>query len=128
MLDETYYLDGGGIHYNLANLGNYPNDCFDDQLYNAGMQAMKMGEDGKWVYWVHIFALKRIDDGEEIFIRYGKAYWCYLPNYNSLPKDQQEKCRAYYAIEEADFQDDYVELPQSQLATVKKSTGKKSNK
>ena len=37
-----------------------------------------------------------------MFIRYGKDYWCYLGNINTLSAEARLKCMAYYNEDEDD--------------------------
>ena len=72
MLDDEFVLDGGGINLNKDNLGNYPNDCFDDNLVNANIEVMKYFGDDKWIFWCLILGNDNLEDGDEVFVRYGK--------------------------------------------------------
>ena len=105
MLDDEFVLDGGGINLNKDNLGNYPNDCFDDNLVNANIEVMKYFGDDKWIFWCLILGNDNLEDGDEVFVRYGKKYWIYLPNFLTLPIESQTLCKEYYKIEDNEFWD-----------------------
>ena len=61
-------------------------------------------------------AIKTITDGDELYIEYGKHYWCYLPHFETLNEGQKEKCILYYEI---DVLVDMIEAPAIKQGTAK---------
>ncbi len=108
-MDDKFVLDGGGKNYHEGNLGNYPNDIFDDKLYNAHYELLKFEVQGEWIHWCILTAYESLEDGEEIFVRYGKEHWLYLPTFNTLPQDMKEKCIEYYKINDDEFWECIIE-------------------
>ncbi len=104
-MDEKIYLDCGGSYHKKTNLGNFPNDCFDENLYNARILPVKTNEGGTFLSWALIMSTSKhdIDEDCEVFIKYGKAYWLYRPNFDTLPNDQKEKCQKFYQIADEEF-------------------------
>ena len=101
------------------NKGNYPNDCFDDDLYNADAFLLRRYE-GKqeWITWLVIVGRKNLEDGHEVFIKYGRAYWCYRGNINTLSAETRLKYMTFYTISETDLIDCEVEGGDQQPAAV----------
>ena len=87
------------------NRGNFPNDCFDESLYNADAFVMRRDDNQEWVSWCVIVGRKNLEDGHEVFIKYGREYWCYLGNINSLSAESRLKCMEFYNIKETDLFD-----------------------
>ena len=71
-------------------------------MYNAHIVIMKQFN-GEWADWCAIVGNANLEDATEVFVRYGKSYWCYLPNINTLNVDERKKCMAYYRIRESDL-------------------------
>ena len=92
------------------NKGNFPNDCFDEELYNADAFLLRRYE-GKqaWITWLVIVGRKNLEDGHEVFIKYGRSYWCYRGNINTLSAETRLKCMAFYKISDNDLVDCEVE-------------------
>ena len=103
MLDEDHYLDGGGKWYRDSNFGNFPQDGFDELLYNADIVTQKAYSGDKWLPWAIIVAKENLCHGHEVFVKDGTHYWLWKPNFDSLPDDQKEKCRLFYKIEDDEF-------------------------
>jgi len=103
-LTPEIILDGGD-RYGLFNKGNYPNDAFDDNLVNADVQVMRQYSNDTWVSWCIITGRSNLEDGDEVFIKYGRDYWCYLGNINTLNAETRAKCMKYYNILESDLFD-----------------------
>ena len=61
-------------------------------------------------------AIKKIQNGDELYIEYGKHYWCFLPHFESLNEDQKVLCIKYYEI---DVLVDMIEAPASKKRTAK---------
>jgi hypothetical protein len=61
-------------------LGNFANDGFDDILNNADLCTLKAYSDNKLMTWAIIVAKENLEDGCEVFVKYGKLYWLYKPN------------------------------------------------
>jgi hypothetical protein len=104
-LDDEYYLDGGEEYYGVNNKGNYPNDPFDDQMVNADIHVIKNYSGNNWADWCLIIGKESLEDGHEVFVRYGKQYWCFRPSFNTLSLSEKLKCMAYYKIKESDIFD-----------------------
>ena len=90
-------------------MGNFANDGFDDNLNNADLFTLKGYSDDKWMTWAIIVAKENLEDGCEVFVKYGKLYWLYKPNFDTLPDDQKVKCRLYYRISDEEFFDPVFE-------------------
>ncbi len=131
-MDDKIYLDCGGSFNKKTNLGNFPNDCFDDNLYNARILPVQTNERGTFVPWVLIMSMSSHDIIEdcELFIKYGKAYWCYQPNFDTLPDDQKLKCQNFYKIANEEFygfdDDDEEEVDISKEANKKRKAPEKT--
>jgi len=98
-LDEDYYLDAAK-RLTDDNSGVFIQDCFEEKCYNAYAVCLKYEETDKWLRQYEIRALKLISNHEEIFIEYGKDYWCYKPHFMALPEDQKSKCIEHYGIDD----------------------------
>jgi hypothetical protein len=97
-------------------LGNFANDGFDDKLNNADLCTLKAYSDNKWMTWAIIVAKENLEDGCEVFVKYGKLYWLYKPNFDTLPEDQKVKCKLYYRIADEEFFDPvFEEVPIEQV-------------
>ena len=101
LLDDKHYLDAADM-CNDTNFGAMINDCFNSEGYNVYGEGLKM-EDGTWVPIFQIFSLRALKSNEELFLEYGKKYWCYRGNFDRLSPAQQLKCRAHYQISDEDF-------------------------
>jgi hypothetical protein len=121
MLDTKFYLDAAEM-VNDDNHGAQINDCFDKAGYNTYGEGLKM-EDGTWVPLYQIIAARDLNLGEELYLEYGKLFWCYRGNFKNLTPNQKVKCRAHYNISDDDFVDELME-PKPKKQTAKK--GKKS--
>ena len=104
------------------NHGAQINDCFDKAGYNTYGEGLKM-EDGTWVPLYQIIASRDLKLGEELYLEYGKLFWCYRGNFKNLTPNQQLKCRAHYNISDEDFVDELMEQKAKQPPAKK---GKKS--
>ena len=91
------------MNYGITNKGNYPNDPFDESLYNADLHVLRHRLE--WVSWGIITGRSNLEDGTEVFIKYGREHWCYLGNINTLSAEARLKCMAFYKISEADLFD-----------------------
>ena len=121
MYDDENYLDASEMLTEM-NFGAQINDCFDAELYNVTGEAHKVEGSDDWVPIISIIALRDLLKGEELYLEYGKKYWCYRSNFMSLPVAQQTKCREHYAIVESDF----IETPKVRKVTKAKAPAKKS--
>jgi len=113
-LTPEVILDGG-VRYGVTNKGNYPNDVFDESLYNADFHVLRHNEE--WVSWCVIVGRSNLEDGHEVFVKYGRDHWCYLGNINTLSLESRLKCMEFYKISEADLFDceDEDDQPLAQL-------------
>jgi len=102
-------LDGAGKS-EPANKGNFPNDAFDKELTNADMFVLRRDDNKDWVSWCVIIGRRNLEDGNEVFIEYGREYWCYRGNINTLSKESRVKCMAFYKIHESDIVDCHVDV------------------
>ena len=108
-MDDEYYLDGGEEFYGVMNKGNYPNDPFDDLMVNAEIHIIKSVSGDNWADWCLLTGKEGLEDTHEVFVKYGKPYWCFRPSFNTLSEEQKLKCMAYYKIKESDLFDPEVE-------------------
>ena len=108
------------------NKGNSPNDCFDEDLYNADAFLLRRYE-GKqeWITWLFIIGRKNLEDGHEMCIKYDRAYWCYRGNINTLSAETRLKCMAFYKISDTDIIDCEVEGDDQQPAAAVAAVAKK---
>jgi len=104
LLDRTYCLELDDDWFFNAirfltedNTGVFINDCFDDEGYNVEGICLRLGD--KWSRQFEVRALRIILPGEELFMRYGKEYWCYRLHFESLTVAQQHKCSFFYEID-----------------------------
>ena len=95
----------GAPKYGVFNKGNYLNDCFDDSLYNADLNVLRRYENNEWVPWCVIIGRENLEDGNEVYIKYGRDYWCYIGNIDTLLGESRAKCMAFYNITDADLFD-----------------------
>ena len=114
LLDEHYYLDAAEM------IGDENFDTNGYNVYGEGLQLV--GAD--WVPIYQIIAIRDLKLGEELYLEsYGKLFWCYRGNFDTLSLQQQIKCRAHYNISDEDFVN-VVKEPKAKKQTAKK--GKKS--
>jgi len=108
---------------NETNFGAYINDCFDPEGYNVYGEGIKM-QDGTWVPIFQLYSLRALKSGEELYLEYGKKFWCYRGNFDQLSPAQQVKCRAHYQIADEDFVDAVAERKKNKKTKVKAATKK----
>ena len=117
LLDEHYYLDAAEM-IGEDNYGAMINDCFDKNGYNVYGEGLKTDND-HWVPIYQIIAIRDLKLAEELYLEYGKLFWCYRGNFDTLPLEQQVKCRAHYNISDEDFVN-VVKEPKAKKQTAKK--------
>ena len=129
MLDDDYYLDAAEM-INEWNYGAQINDPFDNRMYNVIGEGLKnSGEsEDEWIPVVQIMATRKLKPKEELYLEYGKQFWCYRGNFDKLPVPQQLKCQDHYNIELEDFIDEVEEPRKKRKATNKPAAGKKTKK
>jgi hypothetical protein len=121
MLDENNYCDAAEL-INETNDGAMINDGFDASLYNVTGEGLKLDKDpDEWVPIIQIIAKRKLVRGEELYLEYGKLYWCYRGNFDTLPLAQQVKCRAHYKIIDSDFIKAVAEPKKKKKTVAKKA-------
>ena len=105
-LDEEWYFDAAN-KLTDDNSGVFLQDCFNDKGYNCEAVILKFEATDKWSRQYEVRAMKPIKNQEELFIEYGKEYWCYKPHFISLSEDQRAMCIEHYEI---DDENDLIEI------------------
>ena len=82
-------------------------------------------QDGTWVPIFPIYSLRALKSCEELFLEYGKKFWCYRGNFDQLSPAQQVKCRAHYKIKDEDFVNAVAEPKSTKKRQAKAATTKK---
>ena len=84
------------------NFGYYPQDSFSK---NSNMERVayletnvKTGENLNFAPSLGIYSTKKINDKEEVFYEFGRAHWCYRPNFDTLSAKGKTDCKKYYKI------------------------------
>jgi len=129
MLDKNFYLDAAEM-INEWNYGAQINDPFDNRMYNVIGEGLKNSGESEddWIPVVQIMATRNLKPKEELYLEYGKGFWCYRGNFDKLPVSQQLKCQEHYQIVEEDFIDEVAEPKKKRKATTKQAAEKKTKK
>jgi hypothetical protein len=126
---DIFQLIGGKIlncsrKRGKKNVGLQVNDAFSKKKYNVGAQLSTYGDEKEILPYVRLIALKAIKEGAEIYLEYGKPYWLWRPNFDSLTASQAGRCKEHYEILDDEF---YYPLPVAEDGTQNKKT-KRSKK
>jgi len=133
LLDRTYCLELDDDWFFNAirfltedNTGVFINDCFDDEGYNVEGICLRLGD--KWSRQFEVKALRIIMPDEELYIKYGREYWCYRLHFESLTEEQQMKCSFFYEIDKDSELVDVVVEDTVPTAVIQSPKGKGKGK
>jgi hypothetical protein len=105
------------------NFGYYPQDSFskDSNMERVAFLEtnVKTGDNLNFAVNLGIYSTKAIADKEEIFYEYGRAHWCYRPNFETLSVKGKSDCKKYYKIMPKDIREGHPYVTSGYYANEK---------
>ncbi len=89
---------------------------------------IKTGDNLNFVSNLGIYSTKKIADKEDLFYEYGRAQWCYRPNFDTLSAKGKIVCKTFYEIKLKDIRDKHLYVTTGYYAHEKQQNKEQANK